>query len=150
MKFKFKLEAVKKHRKILKDLAQKDFELARLAVDQKLAQINMMYDAIDNARLMADEMHSAENVKSAPFLQIEDFILGQTVRIQLARVEVRGLMAVMEDKQEILVEKAKEHKALEKLEDKKFAEFKKEVSKKQQIVADDMSIMRFRRDKESA
>jgi flagellar export protein FliJ len=150
MKFKFKLEAVKKHRKILKDLAQKDFELARLAVDQKLAQINMMYDAIDNARLMADEMHASDNVKSAPFLQIEDFILGQTVRIQMARVEVRGLMAVMEEKQEILVEKAKEHKVLEKLEEKKFAEFKKEVSKKQQIAADDMSIMRFRRDKESA
>jgi len=150
MKFKFKLEAVKKHRKILKDLAQKDFELARLAVDQKLAQINMMYDAIDNARLMADEMHSANNVKSAPFLQIEDFILGQTVRIQMARVEVRGLMAVMEEKQEVLVERAKEHKVLEKLEQKKFAEFKKEISKKQQITADDMSIMRFRRNKESA
>ncbi len=149
MKFKFKLETVKKHRKILKDLAQKEFEIARIAVDQKLAQINMMYEAIDNARVMADEMHGEENVKSAPFLQIEDFILGQNVRIQVARLEVRELMAVLEEKQEILLEKVKDHKVLEKLEEKKFGEFKKELNRKQQVQADDMSIMRFRRNKEN-
>ncbi|MEK6555537.1 MAG: flagellar export protein FliJ, partial [Bdellovibrionota bacterium] len=84
-----------------------------------------------------------------PFLQIEDFILGQNVRIQVARLEVLELMAVLEEKQEILLEKVKDHKVLEKLEEKKFGEFKKELNRKQQVQADDMSIMRFRRNKEN-
>ncbi len=150
MKFKFKLATVKKHRKILKDLAQKEFELARIAVDQKHAQINMMYEAIDNARKMADDMHSEEKVKSSPFQQIEDFIIGQNIRIQKARFEVRELMAVLEEKQEILLEKVKDHKILEKLEEKKHAEFKKDLNKKLQVQADDMTIMRFSRAKERA
>ena len=149
MKFKFKLASVKKHRALLKDLAQKDFELARLAVEKKLSEINLMYQSIDQARLRSDELQSRPEAQSAPLQQIEEFIVGQGLRIQKARLEVRELMAVQEEKQEILIEKVKDLKMLEKLEDKKRLEFKKELNKKNQIEADDMSIMRFERTKGS-
>lgn len=143
MKFKFTLEAVKKHRKILKGLAQREFEQAKMAVDLKNEQINMMYEAIDEARLEAENIQLQENAKAGPLLQIEDFIIGQNIRIHKARLEVRELMAALEEKQEALVEKVKELKIIERLEEKQNETFKKEVNKKLQIEADDMTIMRF-------
>ena len=59
MKFVFKLEAVKNHRRLLKELANREYQAAKFVVDQKLAQIKLMYAAIDSARERA-ELHQKQ------------------------------------------------------------------------------------------
>lgn len=144
-KFEFKLEAVKNHRELLKDLANREYQAARFIVDQKLAQIKDMHTAIDEAREKADELQKVKGPTASQLMQIEEFIVGQGLRIQRARQEVRELMLDLEDKHEILVEKVKDFKILEKLEAKQKIEFKKAQNKLEQKKTDDLTIMRFKR-----
>ncbi len=144
-KFDFKLETVKNHRRILKELANREYLAAKFAVDQKLAIIKSMYEAIDDARVRADDLQSTKGATSHNLVQIDDFITGQGVRIERARQEVREMMVALEEKHEALVEKVKDFKILEKLEAKQKVKFKKEQNKIEQKKTDDLTIMRFKR-----
>lgn len=144
-KFEFKLDAVKNHRRILKEEANREYQEAKFAVDQKLAIIKTMYQAIDDARVRADELQSTKGMTSQNLVQIDEFIIGQGLRIQRARQEVREMMVDLEEKHEALVEKVKDFKILEKLEAKQKVKFKKEQNKLEQKKTDDLTIMRFKR-----
>ncbi len=144
MKFKFKFAPVEKHRKIMMDLARREYLDAQNEVDLKLAQIKAMYLAIDEARERAEHTQVEGGTKSGELQQIEDFIVGQTIRIERARIEARALMQIAEEKHEILVEKVTDHKAMLKLRERHLETFKHEQKKISQKQADDQTIMRFK------
>jgi flagellar export protein FliJ len=61
----------------------------------------------------------------------------------LAREKARELMAVAEEKHEILIEASQAFRILEKLKEKKREEFKIQYNKKQAKEQDDITIMRM-------
>lgn len=142
MKFRFRLDTVMRQRRVEQDLAQKDYFTAQAAVNQQLSLIKVMYEESDSAREMAGSLQMMGGTKVPDLIQIEEFISLQKLKIQRAREKARELMAIAEEKQEILVEKAQNVKVLEKLREKQHEEFKKEKSKRETIEMDDMTIMR--------
>jgi flagellar export protein FliJ len=144
MKFKFKFSSVEKHRKIMMDLARRDYLEAQNNVDIKLNEIRMFYSAIDNARERAAE-GQLQSLMSAPELvQIDDFIKGQGIRIERARMEARELMTIAEEKHEVLLLKVQEHKAMIKLRERHLEEYRLRIKKLIQKRSDDQTVMRFK------
>lgn len=144
MKFKFAFETVINYRKQLEDEARRDFEVAQANLDRCLQLINYMYQQMDESRTRILELQRRPPVDIASIRQNEEFIEGQKIRIQNERLKARGLMAIAEEKQGILVEKAKEHKILIKLKERKKMQFLKEQRKLEVKRMDDLVTMRFR------
>lgn len=143
MKFKFRLETVMRQRKAEQDIAQREYAEAQLNVRDQLARIEKMYTDIDEARMMSDQINSKGGACAEHLASIEEFIAGQKLKIEIARKRARELMAVEEEKHEVLVEKVQALKILEKLKERKKDEFKKLVKKKEIKEAEDIVIMKF-------
>lgn len=144
MKFKFPFESVIKYRKQLEDEARREFEVAQANLDQCLQLVSYMYQQMDDSRNHILKLQSQPPIDIASIRQNEEFIEGQKIRIQSERLKARGLMAIMEEKQAVLVEKAKEHKILLKLKDKRKVKFLKDKRKVEQKQMDDLVTMRFK------
>jgi flagellar export protein FliJ len=150
MKFKFRLETLMRHRKVLQDEAQRDYLIAQKNVQDQMARIKEMYSELDSARLRAEQIQLQGGNCSAELMHIDDYIQGQKTRIHLARQKARELMQIAEEKHEVLTEKSKDHKMLEKLKEQKKLEFKKMKNKMAQAEVDDMAIMRYDAEKTEA
>lgn len=146
MKFKFPFEALQKVRKIEEGEAQRIFLEARGRLDECLAKIQRMYDSIDQARLEISRLQFGEtHNKIEEIRSLEDFIRGQNIRIKTERENARTLMREVEDKQEVLIEKARAFKVIERLREKRLEGFKKEVKLAEQKELDEMVIARAKR-----
>lgn len=148
MKFKFPFDTLQKVRKIEEGEAQRIFMEARGRLDACLAKIQAMYDSIDETRLaisrlqFGEDHNKLEEIKSR-----EDFIRGQDIRIKHERQNARALMREVEEKQEILIERARDRKVIERLREKRQADFKKDVKVQEQKQLDDMVSARVKRRK---
>lgn len=141
MKFKFRLEKVMNHKKIERDLAFRDFADARANYEGGRKKLLDMHDEIANARAFEAEVvreggQGSENLKWSSF-----FIDGQNVKIEIQKKVNRQLIQVMEQKQEILIEKARELKTFEKLKENTKERFKREERKKEMKTIDEIVIM---------
>ena len=146
MKFRFKLQSVLKHRLRLRDEAQREHMAAKAKVDDCLAEIQKMYDQMDQARnLIAASEKTGTKGQAAVFSSSHEFLSGQKVKIERRREEARQLMAVAEQKLEVLIEASKEYEALKNLKKRRFEEFKKQKTKKENSEIDDLVTMRFNR-----
>ena len=143
MKFRFRLETVMRQRRAERDAAQRVYAEAQAKLQAQLSLIQQMYSELDNAREMSDQKVALPGAKSTDLVQIADFVEGQKVRIRLAREKARELMAVAEEKHEILIEASQAFRILEKLKEKKREEFKIQYNKKQAKEQDDITIMRM-------
>lgn len=144
MAFKFGLEAVLKHRKRLEDVAQKEFVEAQRALDQCLEKIEAMYRRHDEVRIeILDAQRDGSSQKLNEVRDMEAFLGGHKIRIQAERMQARALMQVVEEKQEALIEAAKEKKILVKLKEKKFAEYKQRMAELEAKAQDDMTTTRI-------
>lgn len=142
MKFSFRLETVMRQRAAERDAAQRVYAEAQGQVQNQLALIKRMYAELDAARLLSDQKQSEPGTKSQDLIQIDDYIDGQKIRIRLAREKARELMAIAEEKLEILVDRLQAFKVLEKLKEKKKHEYKIAHNKKLAKELDDLTIMR--------
>jgi flagellar FliJ protein len=143
MKFRFRLETLLRHRKLMQDEAQRIYADAQKAVQDQLARIKEMYADLDEARIRSEVLQKQGGTCAPDLVQIEEYINGQKIRIQLARNKARELMQIAEEKLEILTEKMQEHKLLEKLKEKKREEYRRERNKDMQKENDDLALMRF-------
>src|SRR5690606_19844496 len=143
MKFKFRLDPVLRSRKIEQDQAQKEFLLAERALHLQLQFIRKLYEATDDARVDIAEIQNAGGTQSTRLQFLEEFIEGQKVRIKRERDKARELMREKEDKFDILVEKSKDFKVIEKLKERRRETFRKEKSLKETKEIDDITVMRF-------
>jgi flagellar protein FliJ len=125
MAFKFGLETVLKHRKRLEEAAQREFAEAQAAVDAVLQRIEAMYKRSDEVReeiLAAQADGSFQKIQEVR--EMESFLGGHKLRIEALRLEARQLLMVAEEKQEALIEAAREKKILVKLREKRLAEYR--------------------------
>lgn len=144
MKFKFRLDILMRQRKAEQEVAQREYAEAQKKVRDQLARIESMYAEIDDARIRADNTQSSGGKCAEELLLIEEFIVGQKIKIERARHYARELMVVEEEKHEILIEKVKNYKILEKLKERRLEEHKKYLKKKDLKEAEDITIMKFK------
>jgi len=142
-KFNFRLATVMRQRQIERDIAQRDHAVAAAAVREQLAKIQKMYKDIDDARLQVEQIQLRGGNCSLELISLEGFVVGQKFRIVGERKIARELMAVEEEKLEILTQKMQDFKILEKLKEKKKEEHKIEKNKKLTKQMDDNVTMRF-------
>jgi flagellar FliJ protein len=144
MKFKFNLDKVLRHRKILEDLAQKEFQEASAELNREVQFLEQLRDAKTEAR---DRAYSQQSQTGGQVLeslkQIHDFIILQDIRIEKQIQVIAQHEKVVESRREILRQKAIDTKIIRKLEQKKKEQFVEEQYRLEQKEMDDNSNMRF-------
>ena len=144
MKFKFPLESVLNFRKTLENMAQRDLQEAMAELHQQNEKLNFLLSQIVEARENAFQSQ-VEGGKASPHLvQIEEFIRGQDVRTERQRTKIKDCEQKVEECREILRQKAIDYKIIEGLRDRRKEEFKKNVNRIEQKLADDQTTMRHR------
>jgi flagellar FliJ protein len=148
MSFRFGLESVLKHRHRLEEVAQREFAEAQAAVDRCLAEIESMYQRLDEVR---EEISAAQMRGSAGELELiremETFVTGQKVRIERLRLKAQELLMIAEEKHEALIFAAQEHKVMVKLKEKKFTEYRTWLARMEAKELDDVVSARTARRK---
>ncbi len=145
MKFNFSYQQLLEYRKRLEELAQRDYLLAQKEVDDAAADLERMYQQIDDSRQRA-RMLEVKGGKQAPSLAlIDDFITKHKIRIEMQRKKIREFQQVAETKQQALVIAAKEYKILEKLKEKRLLEHKAILKKRELKRVDELVTTRFKR-----
>lgn len=144
MKFKFKLEKVLVHRKILEDLAQKEFQEAQAASNEQKDILERFCKEKSEARKRAfsDQSQTGGQVLEG-LKQIHDFIILQDIRIEKQIKVIEEMEKLVEAKREVLRQKAMDTKIIKKLEEKKKAQHLEEERISEQKELDDNSSMRF-------
>ncbi|MFN3454350.1 MAG: flagellar export protein FliJ [Pseudobdellovibrio sp.] len=143
MKFKFSLEKVLNHRRIQMDLARKDY-LDALAFLQNEQEIHQQMIDLKNKALN----ERANLVKSSTQwqMQVEQlnlFIKGQDLRIAQQNERLLKIEKLVESRREILKDSLTEVKIMERLKEKKKADFLQEVKSNEQKELDEISTIRF-------
>jgi flagellar export protein FliJ len=146
MAFKFSLDSVLKHRRRLEDFAQKEYAEARMAVEACLQRMEQMYQRMDEVR---DDIASAQNQgtreKLQEILEMETFLHGQKIRIEMLRIEARGLLVKAEEKQEALMLAAREKKVIVNLKEKRLSEYREHLRQLEIKNIDEQNMMRQNR-----
>lgn len=146
MAFKFTLESVLKYRRRLENEAQRQFNEARQKLDDAKQKLDALYASVDSSRQQICELQTGALVKKLEGIRDrEEFIIGQGLRIQAQRKEVRALTSVVEEKQEELVLALRERKSMEKLKEKRKLEYEKEQLRLESQAMDEISVLRFGR-----
>ena len=144
-KFRFPLETLKKQRRILQDLSQKDYQegLGRLRSEEARKE-KMQRDVIESLKHTFEDQHG--KLGNPLHLQLgSEFVQLQDLRMKNQDEVIAQAQAEVETLQEILRRKAIDHKIIERLREKQKEEHRKEVEKIRQKNIDDLNTMRFRR-----
>jgi flagellar export protein FliJ len=142
MKFKFRLEVLRRQRKAELDVAQREYAQAQKNVRDQMILIDRLYKEIDDSRIYAVQLNLKGGRCSEELRTVDEFVTGQKVKINLARQKARELMSIEEEMHEVLVEKDRALKVLEKLKEKQKEDHKKAVRRKEAKAAEDLVIMK--------
>jgi flagellar FliJ protein len=124
VKFEFSLESVLKYRIQLEEQAQQAYYEAKRAADAVLLKIQQLYQELDNARVEVQK-ELVSQTSSARLQVLESFISGLKIKIDQSRRDVRQLLVVVDEKQDLLITATREKMVLSKLRERRLAEFKK-------------------------
>ncbi len=150
MKFRFNLEKVLQHRKILENLAQREFQEALSNYNRVLSEIENMIDVKKQALRRSYDLVSQTGGQVLDSVnQIQDFMVLQDIRIDQMTEKLEELEKLVEAKREVLRQKAMDKKILERLKDKRKADFQAEMSRREQKEIDDIVSMRFEESKKT-
>ncbi len=123
MKFKFGLEKLLGHKKVLEDVARRDFFEAQHKLDVEIAKGNGYRDELKEAYVSKFIAHRKGGAVSSDLKAIDEFMDGKKIMIQRQDQVISGLQKIVEEKRIRLVEAAQQHKIYDKLKNKKKAEF---------------------------
>ena len=144
MKFKFPLKTVMRQRKIIEELAQKEFQTAQAQLQAEIDLLNLFEKQVSETHLNSYEIQSSAGQVSGALKYNFEFLKGQDIRIERQRAKVQEVEKLVEGKREILRQAALEYKIIEKLKEKKWEEFKHEYSLEEQKEMDEQSILRYK------
>jgi flagellar FliJ protein len=145
MKFKFSLEKVLRHRHLQEDLAQRDFMEAQNALNDQIAILQNMISLKEDALAERAQLVQTTQSWSSTIEQINQFLIGQDVRIKNQNQRLLEYEKTVESKREILRKASVEVKIIEKLKEKKLEDFKKESQRQEQNELDELAALRFPR-----
>ncbi len=142
-KFKFSLDKVLSQRHIQVDLRKKEFADAEKEFDQETQKLNLFIQQKADAVLQRYSIVSGSGSWTAQVEQINSFVTGQDLRIKKQNERLLELKKRVESRREILQQALTEAKIIEKLKEKRKAEFFKEALQKEQAEMDELSVIRF-------
>lgn len=145
MAFRFSLEPVRRHRKRLEEVAQRNLMEAQATLQKCLAEIESMYRRNDEVRVEifeAQSRGSRGDIESVR--QMEHFLVGQRQKIMAKRAEARQLMQVEEQMHDKLIEATKERKVMDRLREQKLKAYREQFAKLEAKELDDINVMRQR------
>lgn len=144
-KFKFGLSKVLVQRQIVADIAQKNFAEAKAALDAETEKLNEMistkHQSLEDRSTMIQ--NNSDWVNSVA--QINNFIVGQDLRIKNQNQRLQELENMVESRREILRQSVSEVKILERLEEKQRQAYMGKARKAEQDELDEISVLRFSR-----
>ena len=144
-KFKFGLSKVLVQRQIVADIAQKNFAEAKAALDAETEKLNEMistkHQSLEDRSTMIQ--NNSDWVNSVA--QINNFIVGQDLRIKNQNQRLLELENMVESRREILRQSVSEVKILERLEEKQRQAYMGKARKAEQDELDEISVLRFSR-----
>lgn len=144
-KFKFRLEKVLMQRQIVADLAQRGLAEAQEQLRSEEAARDEMIAVKE--RSLAERTTAVESTTdwANSVNQINQFLIGQDVRIKRQNERIKETENLVEARREILRHAVSEVKILERLEEKEKQGFMKELNKAEQAEADELTVLRFSR-----
>jgi flagellar export protein FliJ len=145
MKTKFKFEILLTQRMLQKDLALRDATLAEIAFKKQMALIEDLYRQASDARRSLSDQTLQGHAGPKELLQLEEFIKLQGIKIQIERLKSRELLADLEDKQEVLSEKAKDFKVIERLKEREIERQLHEAKAKEAQFIEEITMLRSSR-----
>jgi flagellar FliJ protein len=132
------------YRKTLENLAQRDMQEAMAVLYEENKKLEFMQQQIVDAREKAFRDQTKGGNTADSLMQVQEFILGQDVRIERQKTKIQECENKVEELREILRQKAIEYKIIEGLRDRRKEEHKIAERKRDQKIADDMTVMRHR------
>lgn len=144
MKFKFRLQKVLEARKVLQDLAHKEFQDAMnlLTIEETALQDLENKKSTSYQRLGQLQDRGGLSV-SRELQDIHSFQQGLIIRREKQVLKIRQAQDLVEKKREILQQVTIEYRMVERLKEKKLQEFMQDAAKEAQKESDEMSILRF-------
>lgn len=143
MKFKFSLQKVLDHRHIKMDLVRKDYLESQAFLVEEQNKLQEMLDVktrvlAQRSSLVGNSCGWQEQVN-----QINIFLIGQDLRIANQNERLLKIEKVVESRREILKDALIEVKIMERLKEKKKADFLQDVRDKEAKELDEISSTRF-------
>lgn len=144
-RFRFPLDNVIKVRKTAEELAQRDFQVAQGLLHEAIQELEAMKDSKSQAFHRRHSVEVEGGAATPALTQIQEFLAGQDIRIARQKEKIQKIETEVERLREILREKAIDLKIIEKLKEKRLAEFKEEQTRREEKQADDQTTTRFGR-----
>lgn len=148
-KFRFGLEKVLQHRKTVEDLAQRDFQEAFAILQEEIQTLEKMQAQRSLAFVQRHEVETKSLTSPGPLVQVQDYLVGQDLRIERQKKKIQEIEKQVEERREVLRQKALETKIMKGLKERKHEDFVREQKKVEQKLLDDMVTTRFARGDES-
>ena len=143
MKFNFSLQKVLDHRHIIMDLARKDYLEAQsfLVTEQKI--LEEMIEVKRRSLAQRSSLAGSSSGWQDSVNQINNFLSGQDLRIANQNERLLKIEKVVESRREILKDALIEVKIMERLKEKKKADYLQDVSQREAKELDEISSTRF-------
>lgn len=148
MKFRFSLEKVLKQRIIEAEIAQKNFIDAQRIYDQEVEKLQEMISLKDKTLQDRYKLTQSHGQWLDQVNQMNQFLIGHDQRIKNQNQRLSEQEKVVESKREILKDALTEAKIIEKLKEKKKAEFIAKAMKDEQAEIDELAVLRFSRNED--
>ena len=148
MKFRFSLEKVLKQRIIEAETAQKNFIDAQRIYDQEVEKLQEMISLKDKTLQDRYKLTQSHGQWLDQVNQMNQFLIGHDQRIKNQNQRLSEQEKVVESKREILKDALTEAKIIEKLKEKKKAEFIAKAMKDEQAEIDELAVLRFSRNED--
>ncbi|MGD8777607.1 MAG: flagellar export protein FliJ [Ignavibacteria bacterium] len=143
-KFKYKFENIHRIKKTIEKKVQREVAEIELEIDRRLAEVKNLLAEKQEKKI---ELKNKKSLKVSELQFHEQFFLTIDKKVELINDDIVKLKKDKEIKMNELVEKSKETKMFEKLEEKHFEIFQKEENKLEQVEMDDIATKKFVRSK---
>ena len=135
----FKLEQVLSYRREVEKKCTRDFAVAR---EEYESACTRLAEEIKSVNQLDEEvqLQQREGISAVELKLYSDFFQRKSLDIRLQRLHSENLNCQMAEKREILVEAAKDKKALEILKEKKALEYRRELAEKERLFLEEIAL----------
>lgn len=137
----FQLQQVLNYRKEIEKVRTLEFATARRELESAEELLDRHEAEADRARVEYNNKQAA-GINAGELQMYSDFFQRKTVDIQLQRIEVDTRGREMTERREVLLDAAKDKKALELLKEKQMAAFRREMAEKERAFLEELSVQK--------
>lgn len=137
----FQLQQVLNYRKEVEKVRKVEFAAAKREFESATELLDHHQAEADRARVEYNNKQAA-GITVSELQMYGDFFLRKSSDIQLQRLQVDTLGREMTEKREVLMDAAKDKKALELLKEKQMRAFRREMAEKERAFLEELSVQK--------